>query len=157
MLALAFIAGAIWAAWRRPDWVSVTLIVSLALCIYIGDNASKEALPIILSLAETTMALALLFGCIESVNRNDRSWTAKARRAQVIGLIGAGKIILWLAYASNKNFIEWNTAAAMINAALVLQICAAGGLSDGFTARIIDYRRRVWHNLLCRLGHRKAT
>jgi hypothetical protein len=155
MLAAVYTLAAIIAAIRRPDWVNAVLLLTLGLSVYVGLAADEKALPVLLSLTETTMALTLLFGCIETVNKSE--WTATARRAQMIGLLGAGKIILWLAYASNKSAMEWNTVAALINGGLFAQICVAGGMIDDFTARIIDYRRRLWDKLLCRLGYRKVA
>lgn len=150
MLVLAFSVFMGWALWRRFDFISIMLALFMASTISLWDTTSN--LPALITTLETifvvSMALALFHWF------KDSSLKEKAQRAQLIGIIGCCKIVIWLIFVGAS--INWYTGALLNNIGLAFQILIAGGVGHGALDRLTSYFINARNFMLCRLGYGKA-
>lgn len=123
----------IWALYRRPDATTVTValsfVVAVALSIIIPGREVRTALAVL----DAAVVLALLAVWAQ--------WHShRARHIAGIGLLKCA----WAVPYTVFPYMNWNTYAAALNGAFVVQVLIAGGAADGIGAWIDRHARSVW-------------
>jgi hypothetical protein len=126
---------------RRFDAVTLTLVAGLLAGMAVDLIFPRAMSPVVLSLLEALVGLAMLRIVTGCYNRGN--WCERARRAQVVGTISAVKcfFMFWWVFDGGV-LLNWNSVAAMFNAGLFLQILVAGGWGDGLAVFIARHWNR---------------
>ncbi len=125
----------------RWDSPSLTLLLMHLIAVPAAFLFHKPVLVGVIACLDALVVLTMLWVVTQCFNRGDCGWCEKSRRAQVVGLIGTGKIALGLAYASSGGVVvPWNSYAFLINAGFVLQIAVSGGWLNGLGI----FLHRLW-------------
>lgn len=118
------------ALWRRPDRVTGILVACFAVAVIVAGHLPVTERFTALALLDYVLVAAMIGPWAVSIDR----------RAQVIGLLGLGKLVARLTYAGNPYIDHW-TFAAVMNCAFAAQVIVAGGMADGVGRWFSDFAR----------------
>jgi len=138
---LAFL-GCIIAVVRRFDTVSLSLLAGLICGTVAAFIFPLSWLVGVLATIEGLIGLAMLVVATDC--HNSGRWCERGRRAQAVGLLCMGKVLLLLSWLFGPgHLLSWTVTAAAFNAGLACQIVIAGGWGDG----VALLANRGWHRI----------
>jgi hypothetical protein len=123
----------VWAMVRKPEAIMAVLALAFVASVAAAQvRHGDELRPLLIGLdGMVSGAMAWL-------------WTRHhSQRARIVGSISAANCVIGFWYMA-VPYTVWQTYAAMLNAAFVVQVLVAGGFADGIADRLADRWRRAF-------------
>jgi energy-coupling factor transporter transmembrane protein EcfT len=124
LAALLFTGLSVVAVLRRPDRITITLALTCAASIYLGQIVPVAKLPGLFATLDMLTAVIML-----------TIWTTyRSRRAQLVGFLAMVKCAWAVLFTASLGNSSWLIYAIVLNAGFVAQVIVAGGMADGLVS-----------------------